>query len=292
MKVLITGAGGQVGRALSMAVWTKGFDVVPRSRQETDITSIRSIASSLDAITPGIIINCAAYTAVDQAQHSPEQARTVNCNAAGYLAKACAGSGIPLVHISTDYVFDGKKNSPYTETDPAAPANVYGESKLEGEERVRACLGAHIIIRTSGVFSGDGNNFVKTMLKLAVQHREIRVVNDQICCPTAAGDIAEAIIRITSAITSSQNAGHWGTYHFCSKPPATWFDFAAAIFGLAGKKNHPVPKLISIRSAEYPSPTQRPPYSALDCSKIAQQFGIDQPYWLDSLGQVIEALTG
>jgi dTDP-4-dehydrorhamnose reductase len=292
MNVLITGAGGQVGRALSTSAWPKGFVVIPQSEQELDITSSNNIAAAIEAIAPDIIINCAAYTAVDQAEQYIGIVNAVNCQAVEYLSEACARLSIPFVHLSTDYVFDGLKNGSYSETDQPAPINVYGVSKLEGEERVRTCLSDHIIIRLSGVFSADGNNFVKTMLRLATEHKEIKVIDDQICCPTAANDIADAVIDITTAINEKKDHDCWGTYHFCSTPPASWFDFAATIFELAGKKGHPHPRLVPIKSSEYPSPTQRPPCSVLDCSKIKEQFGIQQPQWQNSLKQVLEYLLG
>jgi dTDP-4-dehydrorhamnose reductase len=292
MNVFITGAGGQVGRALSTSQWPEGFDIIPQSEQELDITSSNDINTAFEALVPDIIINCAAYTAVDQAEQDVVTANAVNCQAVENLSVACVKSGIPLIHLSTDYVFDGSKKGSYTETDKPVPMNVYGVSKLEGEERVRTCLSDHIIIRLSGVFSADGNNFVKTMLRLATEHKEIKVIDDQICCPTAASDISNAVISITKFINNKKDYDCWGTYHFCSTPPTSWFDFATTIFELAGKKGHPTPQLVRIKSSEYPSPTQRPPCSILDCNKIIQQFGIKQPRRQKSLEQILEFILG
>jgi dTDP-4-dehydrorhamnose reductase len=231
-----------------------------------------------------IVINCAAYTAVDRAEADVELAHQVNAIGAGNVAAACAQAGIPLIHLSTDYVFDGERGRPTREDDVTQPLNVYGRTKLAGEIAVRERLETHIILRTSWVFSSTGQNFVKTMLRLAANQPEIRVVNDQVGGPTAADDIAQAILTIVSCC-SELGFADWGTYHFSGQPSVSWHQFASAILRDSNVK------VLPIATKEYPTPARRPRYSVLDCSRIARVFGIQQPDWRMSLQKVCNELA-
>ena len=238
------------------------------------------------------MINAAAYTAVDQAESEQELAFSVNCKGPAYLAKACSKFRIPLIHVSTDYVFDGSKRTPYLETDPVSPVCVYGESKAAGEKAVRDALEAHIILRTSWLYSTHGNNFVKTILRLANEREELRVVADQYGCPTYAWDLAAAILHIADQM-GRRGKTQWGTYHYCGQGIITWHDFAVKICGLA-KRYVPVrvKEIEAISTAEYYTPAKRPAYSVLDCSKIARCFGISIRPWQDSLEDMLECMFG
>jgi len=280
-ELVIFGALGQVGRALSAAAAARGIGYRALSRAACDITSAQAVERNVAGAS--LAVNCAAFTAVDRAESQPDAARAVNAIGPANVAAACARFGIPLVQLSTDYVFDGRKAGPWTEYDPTAPLGVYGRSKLEGERAVRDRLDRHIILRTSWIFSADGENFVKTMLRLARQHTELTVVNDQIGGPTAAADIAEAIVRIASAVADPQ-FGAFGTYHFAGAPAVSWYEFAKAI--LHGRD-------ISIRpvaSRDFPWPAARPLNSVLDCGRILRVFGIRQPDWRPALKAVLDRL--
>jgi dTDP-4-dehydrorhamnose reductase len=276
-KVLITGAGGQVGHELKMA--TSPYELIALTRNELDITQQDEVAKTVKKYNPDIIINAAAYTAVDKAEEESNRAFAINCDGVKNLAIACAENNIPLLHISTDYVFNGEKLSAYSEADPIAPLGVYGKSKAEGEAKLRELLPEHIILRTSWVFSSTGNNFVKTMLRLGKERVELSVVSDQQGCPTSAQSIAMVLLDIAQQYFSRKKIP-WGTYHYCNQPPTTWYDFASSIFDIAAAiDNRPVPKLNAIPTSEYPTPAQRPTNSVLDCRKIEKAFGIVRRDW-------------
>ena len=237
-----------------------------------------------------MVINAAAYTAVDRAESEPNIAFMVNRDSPANLAAACADAGIPLVHISTDYVFDGQKPNPYIESDRVSPLGVYGKSKAAGESEIRAHLKEHIILRTAWVYGNHGHNFVKTMLRLGKVREMLRVVNDQVGCPTYAADIAETILRLAS-IYCEENSISWGTYHYCGKGITTWHGFAQTIFEIA--KNYDsfdLKKIVPITTEEYPLPAKRPANSALDCESISNKFGIYPKPWQDSLLAMIKQL--
>ena len=281
LRALIIGKTGQVGRELSRIAWPAQFEITQLGREECDISNIPSIAPLIEKRAPGIVINAAAYTAVDRAESEPDLAMAANALAPGEIARACAETGAALIHLSTDYVFDGMKHGAYVESDPVNPLSVYGRSKEAGEAAIRAALDRHVILRTSWVFSAHGANFVKTILRLAATRPELRIVADQHGGPTSARDIAHAIAAIAAA------NGPWGTFHFTSAEPTTWHGFAEAI--VAGSRG-PKPPVHAIVTAEYPTPARRPANSVLDCGRIGQAYGIAQPSWRAALAQVLTEL--
>ena len=247
------------------------------------------MATAFADFRPDAVINAAAYTKVDQAEDEFEAAFAVNAEGARHIAKACVANGCPLLHLSTDYVFDGAKRGPYVESDPAAPINAYGRSKLAGEQAVAEVLDAHLMLRVAWVFSATGANFVKTMLNLAGRD-ELRVVNDQRGAPTAARSIAAVLWRILERMATTPR---FGLYHFASGPPTTWHGFAAAIFaGIAEREGrHALPKLIPIPTAEYPTLAARPQNSLLSGSRLQRHYGIGPADWRGELGKVLAALA-
>ena len=280
--LLVLGANGQVGKALVAACEKAGIPCRGLGHAECEIADRLAVQAAVKG--RDIVVNCAAYTAVDKAETEAELAHRVNALGAGNVAAACAQAGVPLIHLSTDYVFDGAHAAPAGEDDAPHPLNVYGHSKLAGELAVREQLRQHIILRTSWVFSAWGQNFVKTMLRLAARQSEIRVVDDQIGGPTAAADIAEAILVITHACTKS-GWDKWGTYNFSGQPAVSWCDFARVILRNTDVKVLPIP------TERYPTLARRPRYSVLDCSRIADVFGIKPPDWRLSLQSVCDELV-
>lgn len=289
--IVILGATGQVGRALRSADWRSGLDVATLDRAALDLAApAPEIGSAIVRHRPRIVINAAAYTAVDRAEDEPETAHAVNDRGVAALAAACAQVEAALIHLSTDYVFDGTRRSAYTEDDAPAPLNVYGRSKLDGELGLRALLPRHVILRTSWVFSPDGTNFVKTMLRLGGERPELQIVDDQIGCPTAAADIAAAIQVIALRLLDDPAGAPAGIFHFSGRPAVSWYGFAAAIFGAVAARGGQVPRLRSIASADYPAKARRPAHSVLECTRIARAFGIEQPSWAAGLDRVLSAL--
>ena len=288
MKVIVFGAGGQIGREVCNAAWPPYYTIVPLDRRATDITDSVLVRTALARERPGVVINLAAYTAVDRAESEPEAAWAVNSAGAAHIAAACAETGTPLIHLSTDYVFDGCKTEPYREDDPMGPLGVYGRSKEAGERAIRAALEQHIILRTAWVYGVHGANFVKTMLRLAGEQQVVRVVADQIGCPTAAAEIATALIAIATHI--ERGGVRWGTYHFAAAGAVSWHGFAEAIFELAAQRLPTRPRLIPIRTNEYPTAARRPMRSVLDCGKIKAAFAIDPVPWRTALAPVIRRL--
>lgn len=277
MKVLVTGAGGQVGQALQKLAPSHGIDVIALDRQSLDITDLSAVQDQIGDTSPDVVINAAAYTAVDKAEEDMTAAFAINAQGAENLAIACAKEDIPFLHISTDFVFDGNKSSPYEEDDPIAPLSVYGKSKAEGEARIAAVSHKYIILRTAWVFGG-AQNFVNTMLRLAESHKELSIVDDQTGGPTAADDIATTLLHIAKTATQPEFQD-WGLFHYCGAPSVTWFGFAKAIFAYV----EAAPKLNPIPTEDYPVPAERPKNSVLDCTRIKQVFGIDQPEWQQAL---------
>lgn len=290
MKLLITGANGQLGWELCQRKDSYGFDSFSCDLPLFNVSDKEAVESTIKAVKPDIIINAAAYTAVDQAEKDVEPAYAVNRDGAGYLANACRESNIPLIHISTDYVFDGTKTTPYKETDPVSPIGIYGKSKAQGEDVVRQTLQQHIIIRTSWLYSVHGNNFIKTMLRVGKQNEQVRVVDDQYGCPTYAGDLAEVILKIASGIKNG-NMKAWGTYHYSNTGKTTWFKFAQKIFEIASQYDtFSFKELIPITTAEYPTLARRPQNSDLDCNQISDTFNIKLIPWQDSLHKMLDEL--
>ena len=292
-SILVAGCRGQVGQELLLRGAARGFSLVGLDLPDIDITDSISVQSAVSTHAPDLVINAAAYTAVDKAESEPELAFAVNEEGARNLAHACAAAHIPLFHISTDYVFDGAKRTPYLEDDPITPLGVYGRSKAAGDEAVRDALPSHIILRTAWVYSPFGGNFVKTMLRLADAHDELRVVDDQKGCPTAAGDIADALLTIAGDYFAAPAAmeSKWGTYHFCNGPATTWCGFAKAIMeGKSARGGRSVP-VLPITTADYPTPVRRPASSVLGCDKIEKAFGIKPRVWQDALEETLDRLA-
>ena len=291
MKILLLGANGQVGRELPEVVRqspVKNFEVIGLDRSQLDITLQTEVDKQIRAIQPSLVINAAAYTAVDHAEQEPELAYAVNRDAPGFIASACANNDIPLIHISTDYVFDGEKTGSYSEHDSVNPQSVYGQSKWEGEEVVRQNLDRHIILRTSWVFGVYGRNFVYTMIRLAKQRDELRVVDDQQGCPTSANAIATTLLNIGQQ-TLNNAFKDWGTYHFCGQPETTWFHFAKAIIGASNDRfDFQVQRIQPITTSEFPTPARRPQNSVLNCDKIRRVLGIEQTNWKDDLQAMMQ----
>jgi dTDP-4-dehydrorhamnose reductase len=288
MKLLVLGAGGQVGHELRRTRWPAGWRTVAVGHAGLDVSDRDATAAAMARERPDIVINAAAYTAVDRAESEPAAAWAANCTGPGNLAVACAGAGVPLIHISTDYVFDGSKIGSYVEDDPVNPLGVYGASKEAGDRAVRAALDRHVIMRTAWVYSAHGHNFVRTMLRLAGERPVLRVVADQTGCPTSAAEIAAAISAIAQQIAAGNT--HWGTYHFTGAGSVTWHGFAETIFELAAPWRGPPPRIEAITTADYPTPARRPANSVLDCRKIGEAFGIVPRPWRDALAEVIREI--
>lgn len=286
--ILVLGAGGQVGHELSRRVWLPALKVTSLSHAELDICEPGAVAAAIRQLRPSIIVNCAAYTAVDRAESEPQRAMAVNATAPEHLAQACAEAGAALIHLSTDYVFDGGSARPYVESDAVNPINVYGRTKEAGERRIRERLERHVILRTSWVYASHGRNFVETMLRLGAERRMLRIVADQRGCPTAAHEIAEAIDHVARMILDG--SAPWGTYHFCGAGAATWYDFAAEIFAGSARHGGPQPELHRIRTEEYPTPAQRPKNSVLDCALAKERLGLAARPWQQSLSFVLEQI--
>ena len=288
MRIIVTGARGQVGWELNRRATLLGHDVLAWDVAELDITDATAVDRALDASGADVAINAAAYTAVDKAEQEPELAFAVNRDGPAHLAAACARSHIPLLHISTDYVFDGRKTGPYAEDDPVAPLGVYGQSKQEGDEAVRRLLSRYLILRVSWVFGAHGHNFVKTILRLAREREELRVVADQWGCPTYAGDIADVLLELAGRLAEIDARDAWDTYHYCGEPATTWHGFASGIVEQA-RTCEPlkVRAVTAIATADYPTPAARPANSVLDSSRLTKRFGIHPCPWRDGLAAML-----
>ena len=290
MSILLTGAKGQVGWELSNIGGKHGLEILALDRSELDITNPVSVSNQVNRARVSLVVNTAGYTAVDQAESEPELAFAVNRDGPAYLASACGKAGIPLVHISTDYVFDGQKKGAYLATDPVSPLSVYGKSKAAGEVEIRKHLREHFILRTGWVYGIHGDNFVKTMLGLGQEREVVQVVADQYGCPTYAADLAETILKIAAQLLKGGQV-HWGTYHYCGKGVTSWHGFAEAIFELAANYTSLLVKRVEpITTAEYLTPAKRPANSVLDCSLLEKEFDICPLPWSESLAKMLEVL--
>lgn len=289
LRVLVTGAHGQVGHEL-LRLAPDGLQVTGLGSAELDIRDPVAVEHCIARLHPGVIINAAAYTAVDKAESDTAQAYAVNAEGVASLAKAAATAGIPLLHVSTDYVFPGDAKRPYREDDATGPIGVYGASKLAGEQAAALCP-RHIVLRTSWVFASHGNNFVKTMLRVGAQRDVLGVVADQQGGPTAAASIAGALWQI---VRKWQSEGElpWGIYHYSGAPACNWHAFAVEIFRQAVELGMlaRAPQVNAITTADYPTPARRPAWSILDCTKIQRELGIAQPDWQADLAQVLREL--
>ncbi len=293
MRILVCGGSGQVGLELVGRAGAYGLEALGVTREQLDITDSHRVADLVDQYRPGLIINAAAYTHVDNAEKQSEQAYAVNSDGVTNLAEAARQADIPLVHISTDYVFSGEADKPYRETDPVAPTGIYGASKLAGEVAIQAALVRHVIVRTSWVYGVHGNNFVKTMLRLGQQRDALSVVADQFGCPTQAGSLAKALLQLAQRYAHEGTLA-WGLYHYSGTPHCSWFDFAEEIFRQAAIKGllTKTPQVSAITTAQYPTPARRPAWSVLACTKFEQAFGIAPSDWHDDLGEVLDVLAG
>jgi dTDP-4-dehydrorhamnose reductase len=287
--VFITGGAGQAGLALQRHAAAKQYTLLAPARDALDLTNTAATTAFIAEHKPDFVINCAAYTAVDKAEIEQEAAFLLNETLPETLAKSCTAHSIPLLHLSTDYVFDGMADMPYNELNPTNPMSVYGHSKLAGEWAIHAHCRHHLIMRTSWVFSADRSNFVKTMLKLAETRPHLSVVQDQRGCPTSADSIAGALWQMVEHLQQYKAFDDWGTYHFCGTPATNWYKFAGEIFTQAVAQGMltNAPTVTPIPTTAYPTPAKRPAFSMLDCEKIRTVFGITQRDWRVELGVVL-----
>ena len=284
MRIAVTGRTGQLVQSLLACAQAAGVTVIPIGRPELDLAQPEGVRQALANTQPDCIVNAAAYTAVDKAETEPELAMRINGEGAGAVAGAAANLGVPLIQISTDYVFDGMAPHPWLESDPVGPLSAYGRSKLAGEEAVAASGGDWTILRTAWVYSPYGSNFVKTMLRLADSRDEIGVVSDQLGSPTSAPDLAEAIIAVAKALVARlDDASLRGIFHAAGAGEASWADLAEAIFAASAKLGGPSARVRRIATSDYPTPARRPANSRLDCSLLAERHGLRLPPWQDSV---------
>ncbi|MBS7696460.1 MULTISPECIES: dTDP-4-dehydrorhamnose reductase [unclassified Chelatococcus] len=291
MRVLVTGAGGQLGTALVAGFCAVGADVIAMTRADLDLSSPSTWGNRIAASRPELVVNAAAYTRVDNAEDDADAAWAVNAEGAGALAREAAACDAALVHVSTDYVFDGRKGEPYTEEDAPSPAGVYGASKLAGEEAVRACHSRALVLRTAWVVSASGHNFLKTMLRLGTERESVSVVDDQRGAPTFADDLTDAIIRMAPRLVAAQSGDPlFGTFHLTGAPHTTWHGFAEAIFAETARRGRKTPALRPIGTANYPTRAVRPADSRLDCARILAVHGIEAADWRLSLERCLDEL--
>lgn len=288
-RILVTGGTGQVGLELAALKWPAGYELFLPSRDELDLNSSENIAVYVANGNFSCIINCAAWTAVDNAEGHVSQCFLGNAQGPAWLAEAARGAGAPVVHVSTDYVFDGALDRPYRETDPVGPVSTYGASKLAGEYAVRHANPRSVVLRTAWVLSPHRTNFLKTMLRLGAERAELGIVADQIGCPTSAKDIAHAIARITSRLLDDPNSPT-GVYHFVNAGEASWFELARTIFQMAQPYGHAQPRLNRIGTSDFPTRARRPANSRLDTNKITKDFGIAPRPWTEAIEEIVSQL--
>jgi dTDP-4-dehydrorhamnose reductase len=289
MKILILGSQGQLGRCLYDQFSQTDYDLIYHSRADTDIADFTETSENLIALNPDIVVNATAYTAVDLAETHESLAYQVNHLAIDNLASQCAKIGSFLIHVSTDYVFDGTASRAYNEQDKTNPQSVYGASKLAGEIAIQRTDCRFLIIRTSWVFSEYGNNFFKTMLRLGAERETLSIVGDQIGCPTYAQDIASLIVDLIPRI--DKGSVESGIYHFCGDTACSWYQFAKEIFAQADQLGYRTPKQVqSIATKDYPTPAKRPGYSVFDCTKIENTFNISRSNWRIGIDRVLSML--
>lgn len=292
MKIAVTGREGQVVQSLlEKASQRADLEVIALGRPELDLAEPETVRSAIEAIKPDVVISAAAYTAVDLAEDEQELAFAVNAAGAGAVAQAAKNCGVPVIHLSTDYVFAGDADKPYVETDATGPRSVYGSSKLEGERLVAQANPQHIILRTAWVYSPFGKNFVKTMLKLAETRDALSVVADQWGNPTSALDIADAIIRVADHLAAAPEFSAYGVYHLAGTGDTNWSGFARAIFGESARLGGPAATVTDIATADYPTKAVRPANSRLSTVKFQQAFNWSAPHWQSSLRDVVSRLV-
>ena len=287
MKLLVTGATGQVGREICALADRLGIDCQGLSSTQLDLTRETKVWRAVRRAKPTCVINAAAYTAVDAAEDNREECLGVNRDAVSYLGKSCERLGVPVLHLSTDYVFGGDQVSPYAETDEPRPLNVYGDSKLQGEQALASVLDEHIILRVSWVFSEWRSNFVKTMVRSCQERETLQVVDDQRGCPTPATDIARVLIAMVQQLDCGAN--DWGTYHYCGREVTSWYQLCQDIVAETRKYGAVATEaVIPIKTHEYPYRAQRPLNSVLTCRSILESFGIQQRSWKPELARVVQ----
>jgi len=291
LRLVVTGREGQVTRALQ-ALAGPDLDVIALGREQFDLAAEGDATAVFAAAKPDVIVNAGAYTAVDKAESERDLAYAINGRGAGRVAQAAAALNIPVIQISTDYVFDGAGETPWLESAPTGPVGVYGASKLAGEEAVRAATPNHAILRTCWVYAPWGANFVKTMLRLAETRPELRVVADQNGAPTSALDIAEGVVAVARNLAARPDANLRGVFHLAAQGVTNWADFAREIFAQSLARGGPSASVVSIPSSDYPTPAARPLNSRLSTDKLAQAHGVRLPDWRDSLARVMDQLVG
>ncbi len=290
-EILVLGGSGQVGTALGRLALPKGVGLVAPPRSTCDLADSASVAATVAARPWAAVINAAAYTAVDRAETEIAAAWTLNALGPAVLAEATARAGIPLVHVSTDYVFSGALDRPYREDDPIGPIGVYGASKEGGEQAVRTAHPRHAILRTAWLVSPYGTNFLKTMLRLAAEREEIRVVADQIGCPTSADDVAEALLAAALRLADDP-AAPTGTFHAVNAGETTWAGFASAIMAASAARGGPSARIVPITTADYPTPARRPANSRLATDRLAAAFDIRLRPWQEATEAIVAELSG
>lgn len=287
--ILLFGGSGQLGRELTRASSARAIPLVALSRAQAAIDDEAAVRDAVRRYSHSVVVNAAAYTKVDLAERETEAAQQANEVGPGILASACTAAGVPLIHISTDFVFDGSKHGAYVENDPAEPINVYGRSKAAGERAVREAAPAHVIIRTSWVYGEFGHNFLKTMLTLAATRDELRIVADQRGCPTSTSDLAAAILTVAPRLAAGDDIS--GTYHFAGSGVTTWHGFAARIVAAQAPLTGRAPRVTAISTKDYPTAARRPPNSELDCSRFERVFGLRGLPWTDETERITRALA-
>ncbi len=285
--ILVTGGAGQLASALADL---GGARVVRVGRPAFDFDRPESLEEILEVHAPALVVNAAAWTAVDAAEQEPEATRRANADGPARLARLCAERGIPLIHLSTDYVFDGLKGAPYTEEDAPNPTGVYGRTKLAGEQQALAAWDRVTVLRTSWVYSPVGKNFVRTMLSAAGRGVPLRVVADQRGCPTSAWDLAAAVLRVADRVLAGWRREYRGVFHAAGTGDTTWHGLALAVFEAAARHGRPIPEVTPIATADWPTPALRPPDSRLDCSRLAEAFDARLPPWRDAVARTVAAI--
>ena len=293
MRLLVTGKTGQVVTALMERGIPQGFDMVAIGRPEFDLAGPRSGLAAIETARPDVIVSAAAYTAVDKAESDEQAAQAINAFGPGAVAGIAAQLGVPIIHLSTDYVFDGQKSTPYVESDQTNPIGVYGRTKLAGEQAVATATSDHVILRTAWVYSPFGSNFLKTMLRLGAERPELRVVGDQIGNPTSALDIADAVLTVACNLSNRANDQELrGIFHMTGTGEATWAEFAEEILRASARLGGPTASIARIRTCDYPTPAKRPANSRLLCEKLDRLHGIKLPDWQSSTHATLVRLLG
>jgi dTDP-4-dehydrorhamnose reductase len=293
--ILVLGGQGQLGQELQRQAALRGEKLTALSRADCDIADTQAMTRAILGLWPRVVVNCAAYTAVDRAESEPDMASRINAEGARVVAGITNEAGLPLIHLSTDYVFDGTKAGAYVEDDPIAPLGAYGRSKAEGEANVRRMQRRHVILRTAWVYGAFGHNFLKTMLRLSGERDELRIVADQRGSPTGTAGLANAILDIAPKLHAARKSNDnslWGTYHLTGPEPTTWHGFASEIVAMQAEFTGKRPPVTAIATSDFPTPARRPANSVLDCSRIRKAFGVELPPWREETARAVKELLG